>query len=139
MPLTTNGGKGSGNFGHEGRPGQVGGSGDGDGSSVESKVLTRLGEKAQREAADAMYELTGKEKKEAIAQYSDASLSQLTAAYFREDATPKDRGKLLYAVDRIYTKSGKYAPDPGDVFATDKKGFEKGEGFRRRDGKEMKL
>lgn len=32
-----NGGKGSGNFGHSGRPGQVGGSGDGVGAGIDKK------------------------------------------------------------------------------------------------------
>lgn len=33
-----NGGKGSGNFGHSGRPGQVGGSGDGTGETIDEKI-----------------------------------------------------------------------------------------------------
>lgn len=40
----TNGGEGSGNFGHEGRPGEVGGSGEGGGSSLSSlkeKAISR--------------------------------------------------------------------------------------------------
>ena len=61
MNLILNGGKGSGNFGHSGRPGMVGGSGDGHGSSKTSTSKSRTSSKSKKDVPEAKAKTTLKE------------------------------------------------------------------------------
>ena len=67
MNLILNGGKGSGNFGHSGRPGKVGGSGSGHGSSKTSTSESK-GSESSSKSSGSGYNYGGNAKRKAKAE-----------------------------------------------------------------------
>jgi len=91
-PMTFRGGPGSGHFGHEGRPGEVGGSEPGDAASGEAGRQLGKGPRPDSDAATAENQAEGQEAPPQLSeQVKEMSLSEI-ARIIR-----KDWGKVNYA------------------------------------------
>jgi len=110
--VTTKGGKGSGNFGHAGRPGKIGGSGEGDGSGkAESESM---GADAPRQVQEERY-FAPEEKVEMGKFLTDRMLTEGGFTFEPRSASSPADGYALSIFKDYETIIDATSPNPNDV------------------------